>query len=224
MVSAPDHFIFSQIPARDAETAFQFHQLHALNDEYIWPRTEEQIRFFADNGELFGIRKRSTGELVALCYETLEESSNEFEIGGLMVSDAAKRLGLATFLVNFALAYLLALSRPWNNGQQVIAHVHELNEKPRNILQLAGFQIIGKVEAPAHAPASMKRNEQGKVVGDKFLFPPAAVRQLSSWFDSTDWTLRDHESRVEFECALEDLKATLRQMADEFSGTAPLSR
>jgi RimJ/RimL family protein N-acetyltransferase len=215
MVSAPDRFIFAQIPIRDAATAFQFHLSLALEDQYIWPRSEEQIRSFAENGELFGIRKRSTGELVGLCYMTLEESTQEFELGGLMISDSAKRLGLGSFLVNFALGQLIAYAQPWANGQEIIAHVHELNEKPRNILLRAGFQHIGKVEAPPSAPASMKRNEQGKVIGDKFLFPTIAVGQLSSWFDTCDWILRDHESRAELEIPLDEIKATLRKIAAE---------
>jgi GNAT superfamily N-acetyltransferase len=214
MGSAPVSFIFLQIPTTSAEEAFAFHLSIASSNEHIWPRTEEQIKQFSDDGELFGVREATSGEFVALCYATLE--GNEWELGGLLVADSVQGLGLGTALVRFALAYTIATQRPWFYGQEVIAHVHEANQDPRNLLKRVGFEQFDKVEIPGdQAPASMKRNAEGKLVGDKFRFPPHAVAELSRWFNEDfRGTLADGATQIIFEArtgGLDSLREALRE-------------
>jgi RimJ/RimL family protein N-acetyltransferase len=185
MDSAPDSFIFFQIPSHLAAQAYAFHKSQSSN-EHIWPRTEDQIRQYAEDGELFGVRRASNGEFVGLCYSTLDgEHGDEWEIGGLTVPEAMRDLHLATFLVRFATAYTIAMQRPWHYKQEIIAYVHKENDKPRNLLGRIGFEFKEPVLVDGGiAPPSMKRNADGKIPGDKFCFPKTSVKALLNWFEN----------------------------------------
>ncbi len=214
LTSAPDPFVFFQVSSKYAGQAYDFHQSISSTNEHIWPRTEEQISEFAERGELFGVRRLSTGEFAGLCYSTLE--GVEWEIGGLTVTEKNRHLHLGTMLVRFALAHTIATSRPWHYQQQIIAHVHEDNQNPRNLLRRIGFEFLEKVTIPGdQAPASMKRDENGNLSGDKFRFPQAGVAQLSAWFDNEfAGMLADGKTPAEFEIppgGLETLKEALRE-------------
>ncbi len=197
MASASDSFLFCQIPSKDAVEAFDFH-LKFTDNEYIWPRTTEQIESYAQNGELFAVRS-SSREIVGICYVTLD--GNRWELGGLGVSDDYRKYGLGSVLTRFALSRSIAASRPWTYDQTVIAHVHELNPAPRNVLKAAGFEQNGQETPPQdRVPPSMKRNAAGLVVGDVFVFPKAAVGQLIKLIkkDFSD-PLRDGKSTAVFD-------------------------
>jgi RimJ/RimL family protein N-acetyltransferase len=200
MDGAPDSFVFFQVPSYLAAQAFAFHQSQSGN-EHIWPRTKEQIRTYAEEGELFGVRRASSGEFVALCYSTFD--GNEWEVGGLTTSNAARGLHLATFLVRFALAHTIAWNSPWKGGKEIIAHVHDENPAPRRLLLLLGFEFAKKVEVPGDkAPLSMKRNAAGNLSGDQFRFPPSAVEGLLNWFEHEfKGTLDDGKNLASFEIA-----------------------
>jgi GNAT superfamily N-acetyltransferase len=198
MDNPPDPFVFFQVSSAFAREAFAFHQSVSSSNEHIWPRTEAEIERFSEQGELFGIRGASSGEFVGLCYATLE--GEEWEIGGLIVSKAAQDLGLGTVLVRFALAHTIAYNRPWFYGQKIIAHVHEANADPRNIIGRIGYKHICQIEVPAEkAPPSMKRNEEGKLIGHKFEFPQESLPALLRWFEEFDGTLRDRTTPAIFE-------------------------
>jgi ribosomal protein S18 acetylase RimI-like enzyme len=219
MGSAPDPFIFFQVSSREAKDAFNFHQSISSSDEHIWPRNQEQIEQFCNDGELFGVRKASSGEYVGLCYVHLDKD-HEWEFGGLTVLEAARGLQLGSVLTNFALAHTIANQRPWTYGQEIIAHVHEANQKPRNLLQRVGFQRIDTVTVPReNAPASMKRNADGNIVGDKFQFPRKSLGQLATWFDKEfNGTLGDGVTKAIFEVrpgGLDNLKEALREAMNE---------
>jgi Acetyltransferase (GNAT) family len=157
---------------------------------------------------------------VGLCYATLDgDHGNEWEIGGLTVPEDLRHLHLGTFLVRFALAHTIAWNRPWHCGQEVIAHVHEENTKPRNLLNRLGFVFVEKVEIPDHiAPASMKRNESGKVAGDKCRFPPSAVATLSNWFEHDfKGTLDDGKTPASF-VILGGLKTLIEALQEAVTG------
>jgi ribosomal protein S18 acetylase RimI-like enzyme len=218
MSGAPGPFIFFQIPSTLAKQAFAFHQSISSSNEHIWPRTQEQVEQFSKDGELFGVRRASTGEFVGLCYATLD--GNEWELGGLTVEESTRRSGLGEALVRFALACTIAYQRPWAYAQELVAHVHEANDKPRNLLKRVGFEHVGKVELPGDkAPASMKRNAEGKVVGDIFRFPRNGVAELSSWF-AKDFkgTLADGTTEAIFEVrpgGLDSIIEALREAAED---------
>jgi len=217
MDSAPDLFVFSQVPSQLATQAYTFHESQSGN-EHIWPRDADQIKQYAESGQLFGVRKASTGEFVGLCYGILDgEHGNEWEIGGLTVPQEMRHLHLATFLVRFATAHTIAMQRPWHYGQEVIAYVHKENDKPRNLLGRIGFEFQEPVFIPGDkAPASMKRNADGKVPGDKFRFPPSAVKGLLNWLvHEFKGVLDDGKNRAGFEIpgGIEALIGSLREAA-----------
>lgn len=223
MTDAPESYIFSQIPDSSAAEAFSFHQLVASSDPHIMPRSESQIKVFAERGELFGVRKATSGTFVAICYATLEERSHEWEIGGLTVLDELRKLGIGTVLVRFTLCSVIANERPWDFGDKIIAHVHEENPKPRGLLQAIGFELLagkeGIVILPGEsAPPSMKRNAEGNVVGHTFQFPRAAVRQLYNWLNG-EWrgVLRDGNTQAIFQVhpnGPESIKEALKRELD----------
>lgn len=215
MSTALDPFIFFQVSSSRTEDAFAFHE--SSKDEHIWPRSESEIQKFCVDGELFAVRHGSSGEIVGLCYVHLEGA--EFEFGGLTVSETIRGLHLGSVLTNFAIAHTIANQRPWTYGQELIAHVHEANQMPRNVLKRAGFEHTGTVTIPAgDAPASMKRNARGEIVGDKFLFPREKVRDLSKWFDAFEGTVTEGKAQAVFEIppgGLEKLREALHEAVDE---------
>ncbi len=217
MDDAPFLFGFFQVDSQGAPAAYAFHKSFADN-RHIWLRTEEQIKSYAEQGELLAVAEMRSRKFVGLCYSILEGDS--WEIGGLTVIDTHRKLHLGSCLVNFALAYTLVYSSPWDNGQSIIAHVHEGNEKPRNVLLRAGFKFLRKIEAPDNAPASMERNAHGKVVGDEFVFPPASTKTLSRWFRSEfNGILADGSSKAEFDFgpgSLDDVRVALDDIATKY--------
>lgn len=200
MSSAPVSFLFFSIPSTSAKQAFDFHKSIADVNQHIWPRNESEIQAFADDGELFGIVNQESGSFVGVCYAHLDESSNEFEIGGLAVSDEHRQLHLGTFLVRFVLAHVITTQLPFHNGQRLIAHVHDENNKPRNLMKLLGFRFVKKVSIPGDvAPATMKRDEYGNVSGDQLEFELSAVPGLYEWFENSfTGLLDDGRSGAEF--------------------------
>jgi ribosomal protein S18 acetylase RimI-like enzyme len=221
MNSAPTRFTFLQVPSKLAEKAFAFHESISSTNEHIWPRTEEEIKEYSESGQLLGVYNASTGEFAGLCYVTLE--GDEWETGGLTVTEKNQGLHLGSALIRFALAHTIAYYRPWRYGQEIIAHVHEDNAKPRNLLQRIGFEFVKKVEIPGDvAPPSMRRNAEGKVPGDKFRFPPKAVVQLSEWF-ADDFLLADGKTPGIFEIqngTIDSLREDLKQAVEDL-GLAP---
>jgi ribosomal protein S18 acetylase RimI-like enzyme len=183
METETDSFILFQVPPDSASSAFSFYI--SKTDSHVWPRTKDELSKFAEKGELIGVRRASSGEPVGLCYATFEEHSNEYEIGGLTVSPEVHGLGLGAALVRFAIAHVIAYERPCLYGRKIVAHVHEANNNGRNLTTRIGFEYVGTVTlSGSRAPESMRRNAQGDVVGDKFVFPREAVRQLLSWFEN----------------------------------------
>jgi len=183
MSDAPDSFRFFQVSSPDAHRAFKFHKSIADTNEHIWPRTEAEIEVFADEGELFGIIQDNSGEIVGLCYSHLDDKTNEWEIGGLTITDKFQKLQLGSFLVRFALAHTISVGDPWKYGQRIIAHVHSDNNAPRNLLKRINFEFQRTIEVPANAtPPSMKRNPNGKLTGDEFEFKKSSVCALREWF------------------------------------------
>lgn len=184
MDSAPDSFVFSQVPSTSAARAFAFFKSVQSTDSHIWPRTEEDIHRYATEGALFGIRRKESDEFVGLCYAVLNPGETEFEIGGLIVASTTQKLGLGTILTRFAVAHVIANERPWHYQRSIIAHIHESNLAPRNIFDKSWFTYLETEIVPEEvAPSSMKRNAEGKLVGDKLLFPRHAVRRLSKWLN-----------------------------------------
>jgi RimJ/RimL family protein N-acetyltransferase len=155
---------------------------------------------YSNDGELFAVRDTGSFEIVGICYVTLDSDRNRWELGGLSVSATVQDLGLGTLLGRYALARTIAEKRPWLSKQEIIAHVHEENQDPRGLLKRVGFEQNGQEEAPDSVPAEMKRNADGKVVGDVFVFPSSRVADLATAFASDlARPLRDGNSKAEFD-------------------------
>ena len=210
-----ESFRVAQIRSSEAGEAYCFHQASAADDSHIWPRTAEELKALANDGCLFGVW-RASREVVALVYMKLD--GNLWELGGLTVDSSVQKNGIGTVLARFALANTIVYEQPWQNGQEIIAHVHEANQSPRNLLVRLGFEHTKPVEIPGDvAPASMKRNAAGNVIGDRFRFTPDGLRSLSRWFnDEFDGTLGRTSDVVEFDltpATIEDLKEALAEIA-----------
>lgn len=219
MTEKPASLYLANITSKDTEAAYWFHQKIANNENsHLWARTEVEIKALIADGCLFGLWFGEEKRLVALCYATLADNELSWEIGGLTVDDTMKRRGVGTLLLMFALAHTVVYQQPWNNGQTVIAHVHEGNENPRGIINKLGFQHLRRFEVPesANPPRWMKRNAEGKVVGDEFEFPPAALGTLTTWFhEDLDKLMEQTPLEFGFGYAfnLDDFKADLKEIS-----------
>lgn len=215
MAAPKQSFRLAQVRSHEAEEAYSFHQASAADDSHIWPRTAAELKALAHDGCVFAAW-RASREIVALVYMKLD--GNEWELGGLAVDSSLQQNGLGTVLARFALAHTIVYEQPWQNGQEVIAHVHEANQSPRKLLARIGFEHAKPVEIPGDvAPASMKRNAAGNVVGDQFRFTQVGLRSLSRWFNvEFDGTLGRTGDVVEFDLApatIDDLKQALAEIA-----------
>jgi ribosomal protein S18 acetylase RimI-like enzyme len=222
MSDAPNFFRFFQASSADAPHAFAFHTSIADSNEHIWPRTKTEIKGYCSEGELFGIVKDNSGEFVGLCYSHLDESTNEWEIGGLTVTDEFQKLHLGSFLVRFALARTITTGDPWKYGQRIVAHVHSENDAPRNLLKRIHFEYLRTIEVSAdEAPPSMKRNPNGKLTGDEFEFKKSSVRFLYNWFvKEFNGLLADGKTMARFDCGEHGIGSVvedLRTLAEENS-------
>ena len=206
-------FWLANITPEWARDAYRFHKSTAENDPHIWPRTEDQIRTFIEDGSLFGAWRED--KLVALCYAAFSEKENVWEIGGLTVDPSVRAQGIGTILVRFTLAHTLVYNQPWANGQEIVSHVHEDNNKPRGILDKVGFKYSRPVELlDDEAPRSMKRNSEGKVVGHEFEYTPEGLKSLAEWFKQDFDKLN-----IEFKLGLanvDHVRAALDEMASQY--------
>jgi hypothetical protein len=85
-VASEYSFRAERIPASAADIAFSFHSRNG--DPHIWLRTKEQIREYAADGFLYGVRRTDSGALVGLCYVNQSADGLTRELGGLAVEDA----------------------------------------------------------------------------------------------------------------------------------------
>src|SRR5262249_34661727 len=213
----PEVFLVAPVPRSASAEAYAFHTSVANDNPHIWPRTLDQIRQFAEDGELFGVWNKDKAQLVALVYSTLDSKTNppQWEIGGLTVSPSVQRKGLGTTLVRFALAHTFVNQTPWSNGQEVVAHVHEANNDPRGLLGRLGFEHYQTIKVPAGvAPASMKVNSEGKLVGDELRFSRGGLRDLATWIRGDISKTSDNSGRIEYDFGSTTLAAVQQDLEE----------
>lgn len=163
---------------RDA--AHAFHVEHA--GEHLWARSVEHFQELIDGRNLFIVR--SADAVHGLCYVVFDEEESEF--GGVYLDDALRGKGIAAALGRTAIASLYISASP----HSLIAHVHEENDLPRDLLQRLGFEATPcQIVAPPDAPLSMARNERGEVRGDVFRFRRSALAEFVDWFEAYSGTL-----------------------------------
>jgi ribosomal protein S18 acetylase RimI-like enzyme len=223
MSGAHDSYLFSLVPSSEGEVAFAFHKRIASSNSHIWPRTQAFIEKLAYDDCLFGARSSDSGEYAGLCYSTLDELEKEWELGGLIVDPPVRKLGIGEMLARLALAHTMVVAQPWNEGQNIVAYVHEANSEPRRLLEKLGFQWAETIEIPADtAPPEMKRNSAGNLIGDKFVFTPQGLVHLSDWFDREfDGTIDNGKVLARINLGfmnLDQLRASLRDLANKTLG------
>jgi ribosomal protein S18 acetylase RimI-like enzyme len=212
----PEILSYAVVPLDLAADAFAFHRKIATTNDHIWPRTEEDIRSLAESNQLLAAYYEPR-DFVGLCYVKAED--DEWELGGLTVDPKVQAHGIGTTLARVAIAHTMAYNEPWKYGQEVIAYVHQANNDPRKLLEKLGFERRSSIEVPDdHAPASMKRNEQGKIVGDKFHFTREGLKRLSGWFDNESHIIFDKSAATINlgPATIDDLRVALSELATQY--------
>ncbi|HEX4337726.1 MAG TPA: hypothetical protein VH062_17550 [Polyangiaceae bacterium] len=165
----------------EAERVCDFHRANA--GEFLLPRSLAEVRHLVEQESLHIAVAGDDERIVALCYVKQEERDAEF--GGIFVHDDVRQLCLADAMGKVAISTHL-LTTPLESGTRLIAHVHEANDRPRNLLGRLGFKDTGvKDPLPSHiAPASMRKNAEGRVVGDVFEFDFAKCSDFADWLET----------------------------------------
>lgn len=169
----------------ECEAALSFHRESAT--EYIWPRTEAQISAFAADHTLYALYDvTSSRRMIGLCYIAEGDSPDgalRWEFGGVTVLKEYQKQGLAAALGRVAIGNHL-FGEP-NSPMPLIAHVHEFNPDPITLLtKRLGFVRTGtEIPPPDAAPASMKRNTDGQVVGHLYTFQSNELAKFADYFE-----------------------------------------
>jgi RimJ/RimL family protein N-acetyltransferase len=168
----------------DLAAVFAFHLRRAQESEYLWPRDYSQFSDLVEGRQVFIVKDGAA--VVGLAY-LANEIDQEWEFGGVFVEDELRGLGVAAALGRVAISTLFLTDQP----ETLIAHVHEFNNAPRNLLedQLGFNPTDEQLVAPPEAPENMKRNTDGDVVGDIFRFEPAHLADFADWFEGFEGTL-----------------------------------
>jgi ribosomal protein S18 acetylase RimI-like enzyme len=216
MAAKPESFRIAAVDSSAAANAFDFHRAITASDPHVWPRSEAQIKAYADDQCLFGAWRDSSGELVGIVY--VVPIDDQWEVGGLSVDPSCQGKGIGSALVKFALAHTMAWSQPWKSKrrpkQQVVAHIHKENAAPRKIFSGLGFIHSKTVTIPGDkAPPSMKRDQSGNVCGDELRFTRDGLINLSRWFNEEFKGVLSRGDELEFDLGkdtLDNLRAALR--------------
>jgi RimJ/RimL family protein N-acetyltransferase len=176
-----DAFTIGLLRAGDEFAAYDFHVRTA--GEYLWPRPADEFVSLLQQRQLFGVK--ANGQVVGLCY--LKPDAGRWEFGGIYLEPRFRGHGLAAALGRVAIgtAYLFY----FDASSELIAHVHEFNAAPRNLLtRQLGFRATGETEIPPPdvAPSNMRRNDAGQVVGDLFRHTRSSLDEFATWLEQFD--------------------------------------
>jgi hypothetical protein len=226
MATLPKSFVFAQVPSTSEHKAFEFHRTFASRDPHIHPRTESEMKEFAQSGQLLGVRRGDTNGFVGLCYVVHDSAESAWQLGGLTVT--MPRMGIGKLLVRFALAHTMVYGELLQEGRwvrKIIAYVHKENKAPRGLLKDLRFQHSGEIVFSLEgAPSWMKRNAQrlrqsakGSIAFEEFTFTSDGLRELATWFyERFDGTLHSRRAEAEIDLgpiSLEEFKEDLRELA-----------
>jgi len=197
-------FFLLQVPPKLADAAHAFHSKLASENPNLKPRKLDEVRQFADAGDLFGVRLGRDGEWVGVCYAVYHEQELEYEIGGMALCEPVQEKGVAAVLTRTVIAQVIATEYPMS--YTIVAYVNPDNGDPRPLLKKLGFENIGSVTVTT---------DSGVMSKDKFTLPASAVRPLSNWFNAFNGVLRDQKTRIETDLDLDVLREVLRAEADK---------
>ena len=210
---------FKFISTTDIERAFLWQKKFAQTNSYVFPRTIEDYRQFAEDQWLWGAVDEG-GDYLGFVYYVMD--SDTWEIGGLMVSEQARGCGIGSTLMRIALANTLLYEDPLLQGKRVIAHVHEENDMPRPIIENAlRFKIARQIEVDGQNLPGLKTNDHGKVIGTEYeLSIQESLNALADWCFRWNGFLKN-EKQAEIELlegvSLDDWASDLKQMRKKYS-------
>lgn len=178
--------VFRHVQPDEALDAFRWQQTFAESDNHIFPRTWDDYRNFAENFQL--VVAVEDGQFLGLCYYAFDESSREWEIGGLMVDPNQQGRRIGSTLMSFALGNLLIDINPLEVDEWVISHVIKGNDAPRGIITARlAFEHRTAVRIPSDRLPGLKTEADGMVHGDEFeLVAPNSLLALAGW--CWEWT------------------------------------
>lgn len=228
MITDSSPILFARARCEDIDTVLRFHEEQAT--EFLWPRIRNDFERLSDEGALFiaySINQHGGGKIiVGMCFvmEGCEEDERtvRWEFGGISVSNRLRGCGLGSALGKLAISshYLMDFDR--RGDSRLIAHVHEENDLPRRMLrEHLGFEQKGQETPPSEVvPENLKRNPEGKVVGDLFLFNKAVLNSFADWLEAYSGQIQGKSMAVNSEIKIiafnegvEDSIETLRVIA-----------
>ena len=175
---------FSKVPRRKGREAYQWHRGFAAQNEHMFPRSWEEYRTFADEGQLWCARDLAkNGDYLGLAYSNFED--NKWEIGGLMVAVHARANGIGLVLGHLALGSVLYSENPLNFGHSVIVRIHSANSGVRPLIDKLGFTFAERIVRPAACAPGMAVNAKGEIEGEEFhMSNPGTLVALAEWAEN----------------------------------------
>ncbi|MCG3267157.1 hypothetical protein [Yoonia sp. I 8.24] len=167
-----------------ADLAYQWHSGFASSDENISRLEMEQCKALAANGKLV-VAKRINGtdipEFVAVIYYDVENST--WVLGGLMTDYNVRGKGVAQVLCSLALGRLIALENPFGRSERIVSHVARSNDRPKRLLELAGFQKVASMKSSRETDEGEERWIDEYELKNRYV----ALEMLKKW--AANWNL-----------------------------------
>ena len=169
----------------DPGDARRVYNAHASNiTPHLAERDPSFFRSAADNGELYAAAVGE--EIAAVCYVT--EHGGCWELGGIFVEPRWQGCGLASRMCRLAIGN--AVVNDHAIADNLMAHVHVNNPKPRPLLAALGFVRDGEAVYEDHeAPPSLERNADNQVVAHLFRFERTALGKIAADLRQADATI-----------------------------------
>jgi len=211
MLPKKQKFVIRLASSTNEGAILDFHKQNIT--EHLWPRTVENIREYIEDEMLFEVVDLKLDKIIGMCY--IAEGNNRYEFGGVCLDPEYRGYGLATILGSTAIAqHYISLNGPI---EELIAHVHEFNQDPLELLQKRlGFRHVGQEIPPdKDAPKSMKRNEKGQVVGLLFEFNKTQLDVFGDWFGQFDGNL-NNKAHLQIEIASMTTQKIAKALKDIF--------
>ncbi len=208
-------FILRMAPEGDVPLLLDFHKRNLT--EYLWPRTAADFERLAWDRCLYEVvqGKGAAPKIVAICYlmhgsEPDSSKAERDEFGGVYVIQDCRGIGLAAALGRAAISNHHVWDPP---KRRLVAHVHEANQSPRNLLQdQLGFIPAGHETMPGEsAPPTMARNSRGEVVGDLFEFQKPTLRDFADWIEGFTGIIQGKAGRARLSMELDSMASYRKQ-------------
>jgi len=208
----------------DVAAVHKFHQNQA--NEFIWPRTTDELYQLADVGSLFialaSDASTNDEHIVGMCYVKEGEEpkgGRRWEFGGICVSDEFQGYGLGSAMGLLAISSHY-IHEPPQKEERLIAHVHEDNSLPRRMLEAQlGFVQVGQEIPPSEvAPPELQRNAEGQVVGDLYEFRTSSLDAFADWLETFEDQIEgkrgDVTTKLNLRFFKENLDAAIEALRD----------